>query len=122
MYGPLKFALIVSFILILILIASPFAIFIYQLMSNPKCIEVAIEDIKPLNGNAFSARVVLHYSLDIPLRRVRVMAGDKNVIFENITRGVVSKEVILTPDETRRGVRGVEIEITGFRVYLKFLG
>lgn len=120
MYGPFKLVLALSFISILILIVSPLAIFIYQVMRKPECINVTIEDIRPLDEGTLSARVVLHYSLDVPLRRVRIAIGKENVIFENVAKGTFSREVTLTLVEAQRGIREMEIEIIGFRILIKF--
>lgn len=111
MYGPLKFALALAIISLALLIVSPLAIFIYQLMENPRGIIINVEDIAILGDNKVSVKVVLHYSLDVPLSRIVVVIGKEHIIFENVVKGTTSKVVILTPDDIQQGIRELRLEV-----------
>lgn len=121
MYGPLKFALVLAIISLALLIVSPLAIFIYQLMENPRGIIINVEDIAILGDNKVSVKVVLHYSLDVPLSRIVVVIGKEHIIFENVVKGTTSKVVILTPDDIQQGIRELRLEVARlFKFLLRF--
>ncbi|MEM2733553.1 MAG: hypothetical protein QXJ19_02180 [Candidatus Bathyarchaeia archaeon] len=117
----LKFAIILSFISIVLIIAAPFTIFIYQIANKPNCISISIENVVPLDDNRFSVRVTLQYALDITLSRVRIMIGNTEVIFEDVVKGAVSKDVVLTLSDIQQGIKEEEIVIAGlFKCLFKF--
>lgn len=121
MYNSLKFAIILSFISIALIITAPFAIFIYQIANKPNCISINVENVIPLDDNRISAKVTLQYALDIPLSRVRIVVGDTEIIFENVVKGAVSKDVVLTLSDIQQGIREEEIVIAGlFKCLFKF--
>lgn len=105
----------------MLLTILPLAVFISQVAGNPGGIEIRIESIKPLDNESTMVKLVLHYSLDVPLDRVRVLIGDKSIVFDNIVKGVAVREVALTYDDLRGGVKEVELVIAGlFKMSLRY--
>lgn len=111
MYGPLKYVIIVSLLSIMILTITPLIMFTYQILRDPRLFEIRVEEVTWLNESMVSAKVVLHYPVNISLSRVRVRLGGTDVVFENVVKGEVSRRITLTPSEVQLGVREIEVEV-----------
>ncbi|MEM2320393.1 MAG: hypothetical protein QXS79_00685 [Candidatus Bathyarchaeia archaeon] len=110
-YGPLKYVILVSLFSMMILTITPLIVFTYQILRDPRLFEIRVEEVTWLNEGMVSAKVVLHYPINISLSRVRVRLGSTDIIFENVVKGEVSRRITLTPSEVQSGISEIEVEV-----------
>lgn len=117
MFTPLRLALYVAMISLVIYIVYPLVVFINDIVNNPECVQVSIENIEYINETTVKGDLFVNYCSSVTLRSVKVEIGPTLIIFDQLLRGKNYKEVILYVDEIE--IKSVEFTIAGiYRVKL----
>lgn len=113
MLAGLRYAVAVISIFSFTALILPLAVFVWDVLHDPSCLSLEVDRVAPVSGNAVRVSITLSYCSSIHLRDVRVQIGNRVVSFDHVTRGVHSKEVVLTLKDIEEGVRSIEFSVGG---------
>ncbi|MEM1639615.1 MAG: hypothetical protein QXJ69_06060 [Desulfurococcaceae archaeon] len=111
MFTPIKFVAIISALSLIILMTYPLAVFIKELLENPECLKISIENVESINNIFVKAQVSIHYCSTIPLRDLRIVIGESEISFDTVSKGTFSKLVILRVNDS--DVKNIEFKVAG---------
>ncbi|MEM4717654.1 MAG: hypothetical protein QXE81_02705 [Desulfurococcaceae archaeon] len=117
MFIPLRFALYIAMISLAIYVMYPLAVFVSDIVSNPECVRVRIENTEYINETHIRGDLIIDYCSSITLGDIRVDIGGFTIFFDQLTKGRNTSEIILHADELE--IKSMEFTIAGiYRVKL----
>jgi len=111
LFTPLKYSLVLSVLTLLLLIASPLIIFTYEFLQNPDCLKVDVKSVEYVNNETIKAQVNVFYCSIIPLKDFKLVIGEDEIIFDEISRGNTTKTITLKVYDNE--VKGIEFKVAG---------
>lgn len=111
MFTPLKYSLVLSVLTLLLLIASPLIIFTYEFLQNSDCLKVDVKSVEYVNNETIKAQVNVFYCSIIPLKDFKLVIGEDEIIFDEISRGNTTKTITLKVYDNE--VKGIEFKVAG---------
>ncbi|MEM1628504.1 MAG: hypothetical protein QW551_04415 [Desulfurococcaceae archaeon] len=103
----------VSLVIVIIALIAPLIIFINDFIGNPGCLSIHSEEIEQINEDQYRVVTRINYCSSISLKELRLVIGNKEIVLNNLVKGVTEKEITLTRNDLEIGVRRVEVNILG---------
>lgn len=120
MIGPVRYAVSVALVLMLISAIAPLVLFTYTSLKNPGCINLEVNPVEQVNVDRYRVIITVNYCSSVPLRDFKVEIGSTEMLFEEVKAGRVSGEIVLSSSDLQAGVRRVEFKVAGlYRVVIE---
>jgi len=116
-----KYILIILVLLVSTNLLLPLLVFTWDVLQNPGCITLRVEDVSYISEEELKAKISASYCSSVLLKNVKITIGSKVFEFNYITKGVSVGEVMLIKSDLEEGIREIEMSIAGiYRVALRF--
>ncbi|MEM4528357.1 MAG: hypothetical protein QXS23_04115, partial [Desulfurococcaceae archaeon] len=92
---------------------APLIIFVNDFIGNPECLSIHSEEIEQIDEDQYRVITRINYCSSISLKELRLVIGNKEIVLNNLVKGVTEKEITLTRNDLEIGVRRVEVNILG---------
>lgn len=120
MFNPLRYAVLVSLVALLLPLVLPIGILVYSIVDNPECLVVKTiaEEEEYVGNDTYRVPVVIKYCSMVPLTNIKVVFNSTTIEIPRITRGDYRYVVYLKPGDR---LLELEFRIMGlYRVKIKF--
>lgn len=100
--------------------ASPLIIFTYEFLKNPDCLKVDVKGIEYIDNETIKAQVNVYYCSIIPLKNFKLLMGENEIIFDEVSQGNTTQTVVLKIHVNE--VKRVEFKVAGiygFSIYFR---
>lgn len=119
MFAPLRLALLISLMSIVIYLAFPVLKFINDFTSNPECLKLVFENFEMINETHSKVVVNLYYCSTIELDNVSVVIGSNRIYFGQVMTGDNRRVVVASINDLK--LRSIELTVARiFHVKLLF--
>lgn len=123
MYGVLKLAIAISFVLLVLMVATPLMVFLSDFLENPDCLSIQSRTISEFNETHYLVNLVISYCSTIEIKHLEILIGETKVNFESIQKGIREAFVVLKGTDIERGIKLLKLKIAGlYELKINILG
>ena len=113
MYAGLKFLVLVSFAVLLILLVAPLVVFLADFLENPECLLVRSVETRELNETHYEVNLEVSYCSTIEIKRLEMQIGETSIVLNNVQKGARGISVVLSRGDIEQGLRKIRLSIAG---------
>ncbi|MEM4731704.1 MAG: hypothetical protein QXO48_01015 [Desulfurococcaceae archaeon] len=113
MYAGLKFLVLVSFAVLLILLVAPLFVFLADFLENPECLLIRSVETKELNETHYEVDLEVSYCSTIEIKRLEMQIGETSIVLNNVQKGTRGISVVLSRGDVEQGLRKIRLSIAG---------
>ncbi|MEM1831746.1 MAG: hypothetical protein QXJ97_09500 [Desulfurococcaceae archaeon] len=113
LYAGLKFLVLVSFAVLLILLVAPLVVFLADFLENPECLLVRSVETRELNETHYEVYLEVSYCSTIEIKRLEMQIGETSIVLNNVQKGARVIPVVLSRGDIEQGLRKIRLSIAG---------
>ena len=113
MYAGLKFLVLVSFAVLLILLVAPLVVFLADFLENPECLLIRSVETRELNETHYEVYLEVSYCSTIEIKRLEMQIGETSIVLNNVQKGARVIPVVLSRGDVEQGLRKIRLSIAG---------
>ncbi|MEM1696316.1 MAG: hypothetical protein QW764_03030 [Desulfurococcaceae archaeon] len=113
LYAGLKFLVLVSFAVLLILLVAPLFVFLADFLENPECLLIRSVETKELNETHYEVDLEVSYCSTIEIKRLEMQIGETSIVLNNVQKGTRGISVVLSRGDVEQGLRKIRLSIAG---------
>jgi hypothetical protein len=113
LYAGLKFLVLVSFAVLLILLVAPLVVFLADFLENPECLLVRSVETRELNETHYEVNLEVSYCSTIEIKRLEMQIGETSIVLNNVQKGARVIPVVLSRGDVEQGLRKIRLSIAG---------
>lgn len=113
MYAGLKFLVLVSFAVLLVLLVAPLVVFLAEFLENPECLLIRSVETRELNETHYEVYLEVSYCSTIEIKRLEMQIGETSIVLNNVQKGARGIPVVLSRGDVEQGLRKIRLSIAG---------
>ncbi|MEM1696819.1 MAG: hypothetical protein QXQ90_09540 [Desulfurococcaceae archaeon] len=113
LYAGLKFLVLVSFAVLLILLVAPLAVFLANFLENPECLLIWSVETRELNETHYEVYLEVSYCSAIEIKRLEMQIGETSIVLNNVQKGARVIPVVLSRGDIEQGLTKIRLSIAG---------
>ncbi|MEM4869421.1 MAG: hypothetical protein QW081_03395 [Desulfurococcaceae archaeon] len=113
LYAGLKFLVLVSFAVLLVLLVAPLAVFLADFLENPECLLIRSVETRELNETHYEVYLEVSYCSTIEIKRLEMQIGETSIVLNNVQKGARVIPVVLSRGDVEQGLRKIRLSIAG---------
>ncbi|MEM4561319.1 MAG: hypothetical protein QW123_00365 [Desulfurococcaceae archaeon] len=113
MYAGLKFLVLVSFAVLLVLLVAPLVVFLADFLENPECLLIRSVETRELNETHYEVYLEVSYCSTIEIKRLEMQIGETSIVLNNVQKGARVIPVVLSRGDVEQGLRKIRLSIAG---------
>ncbi|MEM4976539.1 MAG: hypothetical protein QXT64_04360 [Desulfurococcaceae archaeon] len=113
LYAGLKFLVLVSFAVLLILLVAPLVVFLADFLENPECLLIRSVETRELNETHYEVNLEVSYCSTIEIKRLEMQIGETSIVLNNVQKGARVIPVVLSRGDVEQGLRKIRLSIAG---------
>ncbi|MEM3763322.1 MAG: hypothetical protein QW721_02810 [Desulfurococcaceae archaeon] len=113
MYAGLKFLVLVSFAVLLILLVAPLVVFLADFLENPECLLIRSVETRELNETHYEVYLEVSYCSTIEIKRLEMQIGETSIVLNNVQKGARVIPVVLSRGDIEQGLTKIRLSIAG---------
>ncbi|MEM1668739.1 MAG: hypothetical protein QXM53_08790 [Thermofilaceae archaeon] len=113
LYAGLKFLVLVSFAVLLILLVAPLAVFLANFLENPECLLIWSVETRELNETHYEVYLEVSYCSTIEIKRLEMQIGETSIVLNNVQKGARVIPVVLSRGDIEQGLTKIRLSIAG---------
>ncbi|MEM4557830.1 MAG: hypothetical protein QW251_03455 [Desulfurococcaceae archaeon] len=113
LYAGLKFLVLVSFAVLLVLLVAPLVVFLADFLENPECLLIRSVETRELNETHYEVYLEVSYCSTIEIKRLEMQIGETSIVLNNVQKGARVIPVVLSRGDVEQGLRKIRLSIAG---------
>lgn len=113
LYAGLKFLVLVSFAVLLVLLVAPLVVFLADFLENPECLLIRSVETRELNETHYEVNLEVSYCSTIEIKRLEMQIGETSIVLNNVQKGARVIPVVLSRGDVEQGLRKIRLSIAG---------